>query len=261
MIKLGDKKRGQVTVFVIAGIVILAIIGLLIFLINNKSVSNTVSLEENPEIALKDCIYDDFASTLKTLSYSGGSLNPDLYKEFTFSNEGVEHKISYLIYTQESYIPGSFIYPVSKEHLKNELRTNLDLKVEECFDNLVNNLENKGYKIKSNYNDYEINIFSNKIEININAELDYEKAEQIGIKKDFQIIFPTKFYELIKLAREICNQEIKGADLNRAYYLRFYPDIRINYETLSEGTKIYTLENEKTNELFRFATRSRVISI
>lgn len=249
-------KRGQITVFVIIGILLIAMVLGIFYLVTQKD--TTISTPENPEEFIRACIKDDITSTIKTLSYQGGSLNPKLYKEFMFIKEGFKKNISYLCYTNEFYKSCIPQEPILKNHIKNELKKNIETNMTKCFENLVNNLQEKGYTVHSEYNGFNISFFTEKIEINLDAKIDFEKADKKTTQDNLKIVINSRFYELIKLAQEIVNQESKYCHFERIGHMIYYPNLEIDYY-LAGDTKIYTLRHKKSNDLFRFAIRTCVL--
>lgn len=249
------KKRGQITIFIIIGIVIVALIGGVAVYLNQGKINTKISPEENPESVLRDCIYEEIENTLKILSYSGGSLKPKLYREFTFSDEGVAHNISFLCYTSNYYDSCVSQEPVLGNHIKSELKKSIKENMSKCFENLVTSLEDENYEVNDDYNGFNISLFTQRIEINLNAKLNYKKGENSVTKDNLKIVIPTRFYELIKLAQEISNQEAKYCNFESLGHMILYPNIDI--EVLRIGDiRIYTLNHKVSNEMFRFAIRS-----
>ncbi|MFW6243314.1 MAG: hypothetical protein ACOC2W_04055 [bacterium] len=161
--------------------------------------------------------------------------------------------------TNEYYTPCISHEPVLKEHLKNEIRNQISENISFYFDNLVESLNKKGYEVNSQYNGFNITLFTKKIEININSRLDYEKSDKKITKKDMKIIIPTRFYDLARTAQEISSQESKYCNFERIGHMMFYPDIRIDFYRVGD-TKIYNLKHKSSNEIFRFAIRTCAIS-
>src|SRR3989344_2269989 len=74
---LGQSK-GQVTLFVIIGLAIMAL-GILIYLLYPKIKGPLGIEEENPYQTIQTCLEDDVNEIVEKLSLSGGSVEPEHY--------------------------------------------------------------------------------------------------------------------------------------------------------------------------------------
>lgn len=252
------EKRGQITIFIIIAIVIVFAVSFVFLFMFTDTLGFGGGVATNPNIFLKNCIEDDLQNTLETLSYQGGSLNPELAINFQFGNEPLRN-IAYLCHTDTYYTPCTSQQPVITNHLKEEIRGEIGGIVSACFSALVEDLEKKNYDVNANYEDFEIDFYSQEVELNILGSLSYEKGDERRTSNDFKISVPTRFYELVKLAQEIASQEAKYCYFERVGHMIYYPNIEIEPPFILDDTKIYTLRHEKTKEAFRFAIRSCAI--
>src|SRR3989344_969987 len=114
-------KRGQVTVFIILGIIIIAIIGVTYFVISQRAeqVKKEAIFDQSKLQPLKDyvesCIEQEGLKALDLIGKQGGDIDPGLY-QYYFDN-----KISYLCHTNSFNVCNNR-RPNLVQHMENELR-------------------------------------------------------------------------------------------------------------------------------------------
>lgn len=253
------EKRGQVTIFVIIGIAVIVIIGLLLFFFSrNLSPDSTRSLEENQEDFLSQCIQDSLREKIRIISEQGGYTNPKLKIEFQFKGEDYVN-ISYLCYQENFYLPCINQEPMFISHLKNEIKNEIKEDLEECFIELKKGLDKKGYLTKIELEDFEVELRNQRILIKTKSIVQYSKSDDTKIQENLEFSIASNFYNLAILVQEITNQEAKYCNFEQTGYMMLYPEFEIEKFRTGESTTIYTIKQRKTGERFRFAIRSCVI--
>src|SRR3989338_4569303 len=104
MFEKGDK-RGQITIFIIVGILVVS--GVVLFFLYNSNLLPEIGgrQETNVNAFLNVCLEEKTKEAVEELSLRGGDLNPELHVEFKFMEEGVYRNISYLCYTENKFRP------------------------------------------------------------------------------------------------------------------------------------------------------------
>jgi len=253
------KKRGQVAIFIILGIVIIAIITL--FLIFGEKVIPEIGRgkEINPVPFLDSCIEDKIKEAVEIISLRGGYIENPLHKTFKFADEEVYTDISYLCYTQNYYIPCINQEPMLIQHLKDEMHDYISEDVDDCFDELVVSLGKQNYVVETRYRGFEVELTEKKVIIEIDAELTLTKTGETSKQEDFKIIIPSRFYDTALVVQEIVSQEAKFCNFEYLGYMLFYPEWNIDKFRTSDSIIIYTVKHRDSNEKFRFAIRGCVI--
>jgi hypothetical protein len=253
------KRRAQITIFVIAGLTIAGII-LLFFLFRTGVISEISGTKElNPNSFLSSCLEDKIHETIQVISSQGGYINNPLNKTFKFNNENRPTDISYLCYTQNYYEPCINQEPMLIQHLKEEVYNYISEDVRNCFDELVFSLEKQGYTANAKYNDFEVELVPRKIVVKIDSEITLTKTEETSTKKDFEVFVQSRFYDLAIVVQEIVSQEARFCNFETLGFILFYPEFNIEKFTTGDSTTIYTIENKRSKEKFKFAVRSCVI--
>jgi hypothetical protein len=255
-------KKAQVTIFIIIGILIIAII-LLFFLLRGKVTPTIPTTEEsNPKAFLETCLKDKVRDSIEELSLQGGSKNPELYKEFRFINEStVSRKIAYLCYTSNYFVPCNTQRPFLIKHFTEELETLLRPEIRSCFDDLTNSLYKDGYTVNVRDRGQNVSLSGSGVVIKMNKDLTLTKNNQTNKFSYFKIEFASQIQDLLFTADEIATQQSNYCGFNEMRYMISHPKLSIPPPiTLGDGTKIYSLQHRKTKERFKFAIRGCVNS-
>ena len=133
-------KRGQVTMFIIVAIIVVALAALF-YAISPKLGIDLSPSAKNPEAFIETCLKDDLKEIVEQISLQGGSLDPEFY--FTFNNIPIE----YLCYTNQAYVECVIQQPLLQSHIERELENSLQDLSDFCFDSLRKNYEEQGYVV------------------------------------------------------------------------------------------------------------------
>ncbi len=250
-----ENKKAQVTIFVIIAVVVVAIIGLFFLfrggLFDSVSPSAEIRAESHLHSCLKKEIYENLDKLMIQGSYSENKLN----LTFEFDEEG-KMDVSYLCYTEKSFIPCSNQEAILLRNLEKELKKSLQEKTKKCWNSYIENLENKNYEIKENYKDFQIKIVPEKIIMQFDADVSAKKTNETKVYKNPSIAFRTEAYNLLIVAQEILNQESRFCSFQKRGYMLFYPDYDIDSIRTINSDIIYTITHKKNGEKFRFAIRT-----
>jgi hypothetical protein len=253
------KKRGQVTIFIVFGIVIVSVIAL--FLLYRAGIVPEIwgKPEIDPDAFFDSCIEDKIKETVEIISLQGGYINNPLHKTFKFENEKVFRNISYLCYTQNYYTPCINQEPMLIQHLKDEIKNYISEDVENCFNELTSSLEKQNYVVDAKYKGFEVELMEKKVVVKIDGEIILTKSGETSKQQDFKIIMPSRFYDLAVIVQEIVSQEARFCHFEHLGFMLLYPEFDIDKFRTSDLIIIYTVEYKDTGEKFRFAVRSCVI--
>ena len=246
-------KSGQVTIFIIIAIIIVALVALIFILRKDIEIPGITGGEIQPRSFLQTCLEDKIQEGTKLISEQGGSINPIFYKEFKFENEESYTNISYLCYAQDYYSPCVNQQPMLISHIEDEIKTYISSDVRSCFIELVESLEGQSYEVSDRYNGFDVELGERKIMININAELTLRKQEESSRQEDFEIGFPSRLYDLVIVTQRIINKEVLNCDFDVVEHSQLYPEYEIEKSSASEFSKMYTIRYKNSPEFIRFA--------
>ncbi|MBS3133717.1 hypothetical protein J4214_00630 [Candidatus Woesearchaeota archaeon] len=249
-------KRGQITVFIILGIIIVAVIGFTYFIFNErtKQIKNDVEFDESKLQPLKEyiesCIKVEGEKALDLIGKQGGDIEPGLY-QYYFDN-----KISYLCYT-DSFTPCFDRRPNLIEHMENELKNHMASKLGACID--FGEIKKAGFKVE---HENKINISVSVGKLNTIMNLDYPititKGNTIVKENRFSHTFNVPLGRLAEVSKDGVEEEINIGDFfTIPYMLRHQGEIEIERQEVRDS-KIYILKLRDDPYKFQYAVRSYV---
>ena len=243
-------KSGQLTIFIIIAIFVVALSVLVYFLFPQVLVNFGIGVT-NPNLFMQSCIEEDVENIADMISLQGGSLSPENYILYQDS------KIEYLCYTNEYYKQCVMQQPLLKQHIENEIKTQVGSKINDCYDNLVSSFERRGYGVNLQRGNFDIELLPEKILLVLNSQMTLTKGETQRFER-LDIIINNNLYELISIANSILNWEARFGDVETTTYMNYYRDLKVEKIKQTEGSKIYILTDRNTGEKFQFASRSVV---
>jgi hypothetical protein len=252
------KKGGQVTIFIIVGIILLAII-LLFFLVKTNFFPSTpnVDSEKNPGEFLRTCLEDSIRKNTEIIMHQGGYINNPLNVSFP-DGSGKYYDSSYLCYNRAT---GKCVnqQPDLIGHVQEEIHNSVSSDFRNCFASLVGSLTSSGYIVKSDSPyEFESKLISTSIQISTSEKIELTKNEQTRVLQNVQFSFKSKTYELLMIARKIVEGEMLNCEVDYNELFLMNPKIDVEKFQTSDGVEIYTLTHRETSEWFRFVVRGCV---
>lgn len=244
------QRRGQITIFVILGIVIF--FGAILIYYYYPTIRTWIGGQmSSPESYLKSCIEPELSKGVELLSKQGGYANPEGYAMYR------GNKIKYLCYTSQYYRPCVVQEPFIKNRFEKELSQIMQVKAKDCVDKLMNYYREKEYDVKLDGPvNSEIKIEYKRMILNISAPMTISKKETLSFK-NFEIVKPSEMYHILMVANTIVSYETAYGTVETTMFTLLYPNLKVRKMRLSnDDSKIYTVENVITKEKFSFALRS-----
>jgi len=255
------KKRGQTTIFIIISILIISII-ILFFIFKTDVISNIITSNEiSPNSFLQSCLEDEIEKGMGIISMQGGSIENPLNKTFKFSEEDETNDISYLCYTDENNEFCVNQQSMLIAHVEKEIHDYISEDVQDCLNNLEEDLRKSGYDVVKNYRDFEIDLMEKRISVKIDGEITSTKGEETSTKSGFEIFKNSNIYELLIVAQKIVNYESTSCNFNYGLFMKNYPEFSIEKVRTSDLEIVYRIAHKKSGENFRFAIRGCVITL
>jgi hypothetical protein len=242
--------KGQVTIFIIIGIVIVGIAALIYSFY--PQIQTTLGFgAKSPTEFIQLCLEEEIQDNIKMISLQGGSMNPEHY--FLYKDE----KIEYLCYTNKDYTPCIMQQAFLKQHVEEELKVSIEEVSTECFEDLKKSYERRGYDTSLILGEIGVQLFPERVIVNFDHTLTLTKESSVRYK-EFSIILDNNLYELVSIAKSILSFETRFGDSETTSYMNFYHDLKVEKKKHSDGTTIYILTNRDTLNKFQFASRSVV---
>jgi len=251
-------KRGQVTIFVIVGVLIVS--GITLFFLYRANLIPQIGGrgETNVNAFLNSCLEEKTKEAVRELSIRGGDLNPELSINFLFTDEKVYRNISYLCYTQNNLVPCVAQKPAIILDMQNGIKKYISDEAESCFKQMLSDFERHGFDVSSNseLRSFDVKLMPKKVLIQTNSEATLTKSGETTTQKNFEVAVPSRVYELLGVAQEIINGEAQFCHFEDTGFEVAYPEFSIDKFNVESGDYIYTIGNVDSGEKFRFAVRS-----
>lgn len=246
-----NNDRGQIALWVIIGVVI--VIGILSITLYIKGPGLVSKDNFTPEGYIELCARDAITKSLDKIILQGGFVDPVNYKLYM----GV--KSTYLCKN-----PGYFYgcinqHPILIREMQDELVDTTKTQVEDCFNLLKNEIAKRNMQVEMGIMNISVQFAPDKVFYDINRQMKITKDGNSKSMNKIRLEVISPVYNLANVAVEIVNQEAKYCYFEYVGYMIYYPRFKIEKFAFSEGTKIYTLTDTKTNKEMNFATRSCVI--
>lgn len=241
-------KKSQITIFIIVAIIL--VFGMGIFLFIKLKTTETETSTLNPENYIAECMKEAAEESVEIISEQGGFLNPEnyiLYKNKT---------ISYTCYNENYYQTCIMQTPTLINSEKEQIKKYIEPRVENCFESLKEQLEERNYEIDFGEIKLEVELAPEKINLNADVSFVMTKNEEIKKFENFETELNSYLYNFAELSQEISNQEAKFCNFEYLGYMLLHPEFVIEKDDINGEAKIYTLIKKSTGEQFRFAVRS-----
>jgi len=244
---MGVKIRGQVTIFIIVGIVIAAGILVGIYFMGSFDVKTPANL--GPKVFVDKCVRDVVEESIDKMLFNGGEVFPSQ----AISYQGDEW--NYLCYQADFYQGCYNIHPMLEMQIENEIVKDTQTKVQACFNSVREDFENRGYDVDGGATIYSIDLLPGYVAINLRKKIDISKGDASQSFENFNSRTSSAIYDLVRIARDVVNSESQYCNFEYNGYMLLYPKYDIRRIDYSDS-KIYRLIDRLSGDEFRFAVRS-----
>jgi len=233
------KKRGQVTIFIIIAIVIVA--GIVIFFAvkgNILSTGGEIVLDEDVRPVynfIKSCIKETGLDGAYFISQRGGYFVPP--------NESTEFGVPYYLIDVESYVP-------PKERIEKELADYIDEELFFCTRNFV---DFRRVNVKSSDSETRVKLLDDKIIIDVVYPVTVIYGNSTALLKDFkEIVVPLRLKTFHSVANNITQN---GVGNPGRICLSCIIDLSIEYDLLIE---MYDYDNDDDVTVFNIIEKDEI---
>jgi len=235
--------RGQVSIFIIVGIVVVVAILILYLWVGPR-----YFFEGGRELDFEGCVEDVVELAIAELELKAGFINPG----FSYMYKGEE--FTYLCYTNAYYDTCTVQVPFLKQSFDGQMEILIRNKIDVCYVNSIDSLREQGYSVVQGEVEYDVLIEPGVVRIEIDA------PTTIGSQRfaRFNVVTASALYDMVMIATSILQFETKYGDSDTSSLMGFYPDYIITKIKREDGTTLYFLENKIFGNKFRFASRSLV---
>lgn len=254
------QKRGQVSVFVIIGIVAVAAIIFIFLLFRSveEKAREVRGTEEYLSSQLGDlrreiegCIGEVSNDLLDSLYDSGGNLNPERYANY------YGKRINVLCYKVGD--EGCYNFMFTKDEIVEQMLPVLEDQIKECADEKLFLFEDQDYAVNKGefFLDRDSFVFDKqRLLITVNYPITLKKENDEQTEERFAAAVDTNFWQITNIANEIVNSHARGdeVDIVSLGIRNIYFDIG---RTLYSGGSVYMIKSRYGDpRIFYFAVET-----
>jgi hypothetical protein len=250
---MGKNKSGQVTIFIIVGLVLAFVILAIAYFggwIKNDNLST-----ENPTAYMKNCILDSVKKSENII------LESNTYPQFNSDNYILynKEKIPYLCTVSEFYSTCTPQDSAFFIRIKKIMENKVAVDTQNCLNKMYKDFDKSGYDVQKKPGELVLEIFPEYISARINETIYAKKDYNSYSFSEFESIYYTNLYGMLKLTQTIVNYESTYCEFNKLNWMKSYNDIIISTTRTSDSTKVYTLQDRLTDRKIKFAIKTCVL--
>jgi len=257
----GLLKQGQITLFVILALFIIASIIIIFSIMKGPSAGEGaepyVSPGDDPKLYIQKCARDATREVFNEIIVHGGFRTPKNYVKKS------DVPIELICYTGSNYQLCNNVHPVLEREMEKEMEGYVKPILEKCFQ------EVKASKSGLDYQEGELNfgivILPGQIAININKDISYGRNEQRISLDNFDTKINSPAFDFVRISKDIINQEVscncmaETCNANLARLNSDFRDYTITKPVYSgNGEEIYVIKERISGKEFNFAIRNCV---
>ncbi len=206
-------KKGQVTVFIILGLVILLLFLIIFSLKSEREVVDKVIIDKVTKDPIKNhiesCLFSTTEKAIYKVSSQGGYINPRGDSKYDEPGDGAFRHVYYFL--NNNILPyvldTNEIKLRSKEEIENIIANYVNIEINSCLDFLI--FKNQGIEIEqTGEQTIEVIISDNSVFSTISTSLLIKKSEEISKIKKIKVEIPLRLGLLYKVSSELL-QDIK----------------------------------------------------
>ncbi len=241
-------KQGQITLFIIIAIIIVAGI-IVLFLVLPSGPSGNASQVSNQ--LLDKCVGDALRDSIEKILMNGGFAEPNgiLYKD---------EEYTYLCYQENYFLPCVNQYPDLIGSIEDEIKADIEDDVARCLIELDNEFRNQGWEVASSGGDFEVEVMPENVFVDIDRNVQLRKGGESQEFDGFEVQRKSDLGDLTLVAINIIEDESQTCNFDYNSYMILNPEYDIKSITYRDS-EIYKIKNRQSQDEFRFAVRGCVI--
>jgi len=241
------RKKGQVTIFIIFGLIIVVGLMIVFFLFNPPEIR--IVDESNPQGFIESCTRQATEEAIDFLSKRGGDITPTGYVSY----EGED--IKYLCYTKRFYEKCVNQRPLLVEHIEDQITDHITPIVADCFFDLRKGLENR-YEIEESEMKITTRLHPGEVSVKIDKNFKMVRSGEVIDFNQFRMTMVHPIYNFAKISMDIVNQEITFCNFDELGFNIIHQEYDVRKFITGNSDIIYTVKDLGTEEQFEFAISS-----
>ena len=249
--------RGQVAIWVIIGVILMASILLFFMITRGIKIGGQPDSSSTFEMQsfLEQCAGQHVSDALENMLPRGGFIDSTNSQRNTILFNGIE--VEYLCKNLGNYKPCVNQHPVLIQEMEKEIETYLNSRIDGCLQEMQSDFERLGGSMTfTSPTKIEVKIAPEKIILKINKKTSVEKNGERKRFESFSIETKSPVWKMATIANEIANQEAQYCYFEFVGYSALYPDYEVRQYITSDSTAVYTIIHTKSEKEMNIATRS-----
>jgi hypothetical protein len=238
------RKRGQVTVFIIVAILLVAVVLFAYIYV----FPNWESIRPQKP-SFERCVEKEILPQIEKLSLSAGIVRP------TFTSMYLDENYTFVCYTDEDYQPCVVQYPFLKNSFEQALADSMKPIIQNCYDESLEELTSQGYEVTAGRIKTNLEINPDGVRIEVEAPTYVSRGDTATSSNSIDIDVPSQIYTILMIANSILQFESSYGDSDVAGFMFYYPDLTVQKIRRDDSIKLYIITDKKDIK-YRFATRS-----
>ncbi|MEM4267463.1 MAG: hypothetical protein QXK37_01395 [Candidatus Woesearchaeota archaeon] len=252
-------KHSQVSLFIILGLALLLVTGMLIYSIRSVQ-QGQVENELLEQYIIKDdisplkryiesCIVQVTPEQVQRIGATGGVYNPVFFRYYNKS------RLNYLSYSQQAQKTNSYL---TRQDIEAELALEVKRQLQKCID--LGLFEKQKFDIEKGDINVTAKISKGRVIIDVNYPLTLKRGDAVFFASEFSAEISSPIGELYDLAIEIVNSELTNGYFDQVEYMKAHPDIVIEKHRPYPDI-VYLIRKEGTNFNFAIEGENTVMQV
>jgi hypothetical protein len=258
-------KRGQLTVFIIVALLLLAALVLLYALYGDQITGGGDRTDRDPIVDFESCINSHVSEAVSLIFENSG------YVELPVLTHKIENvkgyyrqepikEIPFLCFTPDNYAKCIPQTPLMISNLESQILEHIRPGVESCFNSLESDLTENAYEVRLGTNQkVSVELTERGISTKVIRELTQERSGKQESFEEFNALFRTPLYGVAKASERVVNEESIWCNSDYVDIMRANTDIEIMKFHTGDSIRIYTVTDLTTNLEWKFAVRGCVL--
>jgi hypothetical protein len=247
-------KKGQITLFIIIGIVVLLVAGVFLIIankLNNREVTQEVGESSSLQSYVENCIEEVAIPAIYLQGLQGGYIFPI---DDSFNMEERTYQISLLYNQGIDNVP-------DRARLQNEINAYIKINLNNCLDDLQS-FKEMGYEVETGTINTDSIVGFDDIQIKVTYPITLTQGAKQETVEEFSATIPVRLGHLNDLSREFVDEFVEYPDrVNMNMLAGFDVDVTVVPYSQEQGIVIYSFYDEKSNirdqrYTFLFATKT-----
>lgn len=254
MLKRELNNRGQLTLFVIFGILIVVGIITLFMLLPDPEIVRTSSAKD-PLQDIRPCIQKSLSDVLPEYFRKGMYSAP--IRTVKYSGEN----IAYHCYTSKKREICLRNDAQDKSRIEEELKEMILPGINKCFFEFSE--DSKGYEVTFGEANVSLEVLPGKININVRNDVKVTKAgEEPSVYSNFDTSINSPLFDFLRISNEILNEEVScncprdSCTADTTKLMKDNRDYKISFYTGGSSDRVYSIGDYQGDYLFRFGVKN-----